>query len=118
MDFIRLASESRKPHGTTGHYGGILSPHLIKVDESTRRMDKLAFARLCIEVFRDLKLPSSISIVLQESRNIDQLVEYKRRSLPCSFCGLFGHAAILFPQRKKKEVSNDDWQQVEEGMEA
>lgn len=73
MDFIRLASESRKPHGTTGHYGGILSPHLIKVDESTRRMDKLAFARLCIEVFRDLKLPSSISIVLQGSRNINPI---------------------------------------------
>ncbi|XP_043705629.1 uncharacterized protein LOC122655507 [Telopea speciosissima] len=59
-------------------------------DERTKRMDRLSFARICVELSAE-ESPPNFVIVLEEDGHSSQRVHYEGLPHHCSLCKVFGH---------------------------
>ncbi|GAA0146433.1 hypothetical protein LIER_36311 [Lithospermum erythrorhizon] len=60
-------------------------------DSTTTGMEKIAYARLCIEVSAKEKLSGLVPLVNERDQEFQQKVVYEWLPPRCSHCHLFGH---------------------------
>ncbi|KAF5207957.1 Rna exonuclease [Thalictrum thalictroides] len=66
-------------------------------DKNTKSKKMITYARICIEVDANKDLPKSVSIRINESKNLT--LDYPWKPLICSKCKVFGHCNCGFQQK-------------------
>uniref|UniRef100_A0A803NJX8 DUF4283 domain-containing protein n=1 Tax=Cannabis sativa TaxID=3483 RepID=A0A803NJX8_CANSA len=78
----------------------------IKVDEATKRRDKLSFPRVLIEVSLQQEYPELIEFEDEKGCNTTVAVTYEWKPLVCSHCSGMGHLAV---NCRKKVKRKQEW---------
>ncbi|XP_043696720.1 uncharacterized protein LOC122647361 [Telopea speciosissima] len=64
----------------------------IVTDKMTRSMERLSYARMCVEVSAFSDLPSSIPVYGDDGLSFHQRVVYDWKLSSCKHCRIFGHS--------------------------
>ncbi|XP_043714736.1 uncharacterized protein LOC122663097 [Telopea speciosissima] len=76
-------------------------------DGRTKLQDRLAFAKICVEVSADAPLPASILVVDDEGFSFNQAVHYEWTPPQCLSCKLFGHSIEKCPAAGRGASAKD-----------
>lgn len=85
---------------------GLISSYLGKplfADDCTINQDRLAFARVCIEVDVDFSYPENIPLLIDGKIAFDLPVEYQWKPYKCDVCKVFGHSSKDCGKKKKNK---------------
>ncbi|XP_043696883.1 uncharacterized protein LOC122647587 [Telopea speciosissima] len=86
----------------------------IMTDKMTRSMERLSYARMCVEVSADNDLPSSIPVYGDEGFAFNQFVVYDWKPPLCKHCRVFGHLVDTCKfgsciPKQKNSSSKQEW---------
>lgn len=70
-------------------------------DKMTAERERLAFARVCIEVKAGATLPEEILLQDVNGSRSMQKIEYEWIPVSCSHCNVFGHIEARCPKKAK-----------------
>ncbi|XP_043714583.1 uncharacterized protein LOC122662943 [Telopea speciosissima] len=65
----------------------------IVTNKMTSSMERLSYARLCVEVFADRELPLTVSVYGEDGLAFNQKVVYDWKPSLCLQCKMFGHSS-------------------------
>ena len=69
------------------------------MDSITANQQRLAYAKVCVEVEASMEIPSSIEVELRDGASISVRVEVPWIPAKCSRCGIFGHGEKVSPRK-------------------
>ncbi|XVE63318.1 hypothetical protein DITRI_Ditri07aG0010400 [Diplodiscus trichospermus] len=70
------------------------------MDRFTTSQQRLAFAKVCVEVEATSELPACIEVELRDGSIVPVKVEVPWMPLKCKQCGIFGHGAKTCPKQQ------------------
>ena len=78
------------------------------MDRITASQQRLAFAKVCVELEASMEVIRSIEVEVRNGKKIHVTVEYPWMPLKCSHCGIFGHGdKTCYP--KMEPISGKVW---------
>jgi len=81
-------------------------------DTITERMQRISFARICVELKVMEDYPKTIEVRMEDGSFAEIGVEYQEKPSSCAKCGIFGHGIINCPKAKKAWVEMNNREQV------
>ncbi|XP_043697212.1 uncharacterized protein LOC122647998, partial [Telopea speciosissima] len=92
----------------------------IVTDKTTRSMERLSYARLCVEVSANSDLPSSIPVYGDNGLSFHQRVVYDWKPPLCKHCRVFGHSDVTCKidssSSNKNSGSKKEWRVKDNSM--
>lgn len=76
----------------------------LRVNQATKKRDRLQFARILIIVKVDLEFPDQFSFINEKAIDTIDDVSYEWKPTICSSCKSLGHTSELCRKNRKKEV--------------
>ncbi|KAL2930965.1 hypothetical protein RDABS01_036375 [Bienertia sinuspersici] len=77
----------------------------LKVDRLTEQKERLAYARIMVEVDIQKELPDQIEFINEKGISMVQLIEYEWRPNFCSKCNKYGHRGEECSKGVRKEIA-------------
>ncbi|XP_042486025.1 uncharacterized protein LOC122066273 [Macadamia integrifolia] len=99
---------------------GSVIGHPISLDVRTKTLERLSYARLCVEVNASEQLPSTVAIKDEEGRIFKQEIMYDWKLTKCSACKVFGHSLEQYgetPVAKHNRKTKPVWRKKDDGVE-
>ena len=69
------------------------------MDSITAKQQRLAYAKVCVEVKATMDIPSTIKVELRNGKSMTVHVEVPWMPVKCSQCGIFGHGDKTCPRK-------------------
>lgn len=69
--------------------------NVVKMDQAAKNKDKLAFARVMVEVGINQELPDEVTFCIEHGNVVKQKIKYEWRPSFCTKCSGYGHEAAI-----------------------